>query len=266
MKTRLCIVIPVFNHELTVGRVVRGAREHFPVIAVNDGSTDATGAILAAERGITVVTLRRNEGKGGALRAGFAEAAKQGFTHAITIDADGQHDPGEIPLIAAASRRHPDALVMGARDLAKAQAPLCRRIPNWLSNFWFRWETGLPLTDTQCGFRCYPLRRVSQVEVNSQRYAYELELMVRSAWAGVRVVAQPVSADYAAPTSRLSHFDPWRDLARISWLHLRLAREAACRPASSLCPAIIALPMSGQCPASPASVPGTRPWSRAPSF
>ncbi len=227
----LCVVIPVFNHALTVGRVVREARAYFPVIAVNDGCTDGTGGILAAETGITVVTLPRNQGKGAALRAGFAAAEKLGFTHAITIDADGQHAAGELPLLADASRRQPDALIVGVRDLVQANAPRGRRLTNDLSTFWFKMQTGVPLTDTQCGYRSYPLRAIARLRVTSQRYAYELEVMVKAAWAGLSLAAQPVTADYAAATSRLSHFHPWRDLARISLLHSRLATAAFCVPA-----------------------------------
>ena len=115
----ICIVIPVYNHGLTVGRVVAEAKAHFPVLVVNDGSTDDTGKILAAASGVTVITLASNQGKGAALRAGFAAAARRGFTHAITIDADGQHATGELPALAAASRRQPAALVVGVRDLLR---------------------------------------------------------------------------------------------------------------------------------------------------
>jgi glycosyltransferase involved in cell wall biosynthesis len=230
-EPNLCIVIPVFNHALTVGRVVREAKSYLPVIVVNDGCTDGTGGILAAETGLTVVTLPRNQGKGAALRAGFATAEKLGFTHAITIDADGQHATAELPLLAAASRRQPGALIVGVRDLVRENAPRGRRVTNDLSTFWFRVQTGVPLTDTQCGYRSYPLQPISRLRVTSQRYAYELEVMVKAAWAGVRLAAQPVSADYSAPTSRLSHFHPRRDLLRISLLHSRLAAQAFCVPA-----------------------------------
>jgi glycosyltransferase involved in cell wall biosynthesis len=227
----ICIVIPVFNHALTVGRVVRAAKNYFPVLAVNDGCTDDTGKILAAEPGIRVVTLPQNQGKGAALRAGFAEAEKLGFTHAITIDADGQHATTELPLFAAASRRQPGALIVGVRDLVKENAPRGRRITNNLSAFWFKVQTGVPLTDTQCGYRSYPLQAVNRLRVKSQRYAYELEVMVRAAWARVPLAAQPVSADYTAATSRLSHFHPWRDTARISLLHAWLSLQTFCVPA-----------------------------------
>jgi uncharacterized protein (DUF2062 family) len=227
----ICIVIPVYNHGLTVGRVVREAKAFGPVIVVNDGSTDDTAKILAAESGLTVVTLAQNSGKGAALRAGFRAAEAGGFTHAITIDADGQHATRELPAFAATSRSRPDAFVIGVRDLVKENAPRGRRLTNNISTFWFKVETGVALADTQCGFRSYPLRSINGLRVQSQRYAYELEVMVKAAWAGVPLVAQPTSADYAAATSRLSHFDPWRDMVRISTLHSRLCTQSFCVPA-----------------------------------
>jgi uncharacterized protein (DUF2062 family) len=229
-EPNICVVIPVFNHCLTVGRVVREAKNHFPVIVVNDGSTDDTGKILAAETGISVVTLPQNQGKGAALRAGFIAAEKNGFTHAIAIDADGQHTTQELPAFAAASRRQPEAFVIGVRDLVKENAPRGRRITNHISTFWFKVETGVALADTQCGFRSYPLAAINRLRIKSKRYAYELEIMVKAAWTGVPLVALPVSADYAAATSRLSHFDPWRDMVRISTLHSQLSIQSFCVP------------------------------------
>jgi glycosyltransferase involved in cell wall biosynthesis len=213
-----------------VARIVRTARTVFPVIAVNDGSTDDTGQLLEQEKWasrssawpLQVVRFQRNRGKGAALRAGFAEAEKLGCTHAITIDADGQHHPGQLPEFAAASREQPEALIIGVRDLLKAKAPARRRISNRFSSFWFKVETGLVLADTQCGYRCYPLQAMNRLAAKSQRYAYELEVIVKAAWSGVPLVPLPVWVDYAATTSRLSHFNPWNDLARISLLHARL--------------------------------------------
>ena len=110
---RICVVIPVFNHGLTVGRVARGAKAHCPVLVVNDGSTDDTPTVLSAETGITVVTLPNNQGKAAALRAGFVRAEELGFTHAITIDADGQHSTDAVPEFIAACRRQPEAFLIG---------------------------------------------------------------------------------------------------------------------------------------------------------
>lgn len=227
----ICVIIPVYNHGLTIQRVVHGARSAFPVIVVNDGSTDTTGAVLAAETEITVVALPQNQGKAAALQAGFAKAEELGFTHAITIDADGQHPTEALGDFANACRARPDAFIVGVRELKREGAPWPRRFSNQLSTFWFKVETGVHLTDTQCGYRCYPLGVVRRLRVKAQRYAWELEVMVQAAWAGTPVVAQPVRSDYRAPTSRLSHFQPWRDTIQISRVHSRLSFQAFCLPA-----------------------------------
>ena len=227
---RICVVIPVYNHALTLGRVIAGARAFLPVIVVNDGSTDDTAAVLAQETGITLVTLRENQGKADALKSGFARAQELGYTHAITIDADGQHPTTAIPAFGEACRRQPDAFIIGVRELRQAGAPLERRLTNALSTFWFKVETGVPLTDTQCGYRCYPLDAARRLPVKFGRYAYELEVMVLAAWAGIPLVPLPFEVDYAAPTSRLSHFRPLRDFTQISRLHSRLSLVAFCTP------------------------------------
>jgi len=228
---RICVVVPVYNHALTVERVVRESRRAFPVIVVNDGSTDQTPAILARETGITVVTLPDNRGKAAALSAGFAQAGELGFTHAITLDADGQHPPEALAEFAAACRQRPEAFVIGVRDLNAAGAPFARRLSNALSTFWFKFETGMRLADTQCGYRVYPLAAVKGLRVKSDRYAFELEIMVKAAWAGIPLLAQPVRADYAAATSQLSHFHPLRDFVRAVRVHTRLSAQALCVPA-----------------------------------
>jgi uncharacterized protein (DUF2062 family) len=229
-EPRICVLIPVYNHALTVVQVTREARAQFPVIVVNDGSTDPTPTLLAAESGLTVIHLAENRGKGAALRAGFAKARELGFTHCLTMDADGQHSASALPEFAAASRRHPHALIVGVRDLKQEGAPLARRLTNELSTFWFKRETGVPLADTQCGYRCYPLHEIAALPVKAERYAYELEIMVKAAWAGIQLIAQPVRADYRAPTSRLSHFKPSLDFWMISCVHSRLSAQTFCVP------------------------------------
>ena len=225
-EPRICVIIPVYNHGLTVQRVVQGAKAVLPVIAVDDGSTDQTPKVLAAESEITLLTLPCNQGKAAALKAGFAKAEEMGFTHAITIDADGQHPVEALGDFAAACRKQPNAFITGVRDLKAARAPIARRISNGLSTFWFRFETGVKLTDTQCGYRVYPLAAIRGLKVESDRYALKLEVMLKAAWGGIPLVPQPVPVDYEAPTSRLSHFDPLRDFLRISRVHSRLTGRA----------------------------------------
>ena len=229
---RISVLVPVYNHGLTVGRVVHESRRAFPVIAVDDGSTDQTPAILARAAGITVITLADNRGKAAALRAGFARAEEMGFTHVITLDADGQHPPAALAEFAATCRQQPEAFVIGVRDLKAAGAPFARRFSNALSTFWFKFETGVRLSDTQCGYRVYPLAAVKCLVVESDRYAFELEIMVKAAWAGIPLRSQPVQADYAAATSRLSHFHPIRDFVRVFRAHTRLSAQALFVPAA----------------------------------
>lgn len=220
------MVIPVYNHSGTVREVVRESLRAFPVIVVDDGSTDQGPALLAREPDIMLVTLPSNRGKGAALKAGFAKAEQAGFTHAITIDADGQHAVDSLAEFAAACREQPEAFVVGVRDLEAAGAPWVRRVSNGLSTLWFGWETGVRLPDSQCGYRVYPLSATRGLRVNAERYAFELEVLVKAAWAGIPLRPQPVLADYTRATSRLSHFRPLRDFLRVSRVHCRLAAQA----------------------------------------
>lgn len=223
---RICVLVPVYNHGLTILEVARGARARFPVVVVDDGSTDETPRLLAQEPGIELCTHAENRGKAAALQTGMRCAAERGFTHVITIDADGQHPVAALAEFSAAAMRNPEALIVGVRDFKIAGAPWRRRIPNGLSNFCFWLETGTWLGDTQCGYRVYPLRRLPEFQCRAGGYGYELEIMVKAAWAGVRLVALPVASDYSAPTSRMSHFHPFRDLWRVTRLHLQLMAQA----------------------------------------
>jgi uncharacterized protein (DUF2062 family) len=224
----ICVVIPVFNHADTAGEVAAAARKQFSVIIVDDGSTD--GVQLPAE--VDLVRFSENRGKGAALRAGFERARQLGFTHAITVDADGQHSVDDLPKFAAACARQPEALIIGVRDLLRAGAPAGRRRSNAVSNFWFHVETGVHLSDTQCGFRAYPLAEISSIQTGSERYAFELELLVRSAWVGIPLVPVPVTVKYSASTMAHSHFRPVVDLARITIMNIGLVLQSWFVPAA----------------------------------
>ncbi|HVM59508.1 MAG TPA: DUF2062 domain-containing protein [Verrucomicrobiae bacterium] len=217
-----CIVIPSFNHSATVAAVVEGAQAHGEVIVVDDGSTEP----LPPLPGARIVRFEHNRGKGAALRAGFAAAREAGYTHAVTLDADGQHAPDAIPEFLDAARRQPEALLVGVRDFVAAGAPKRRGRANAFSNFWFRAETGIVLGDTQCGFRCYPLDLMSRLRIRSDRYAFEYETLVRAAWCGAPVVAVPVQCSYRPEQVRRSHFRPVVDMCRMSHLNARLVMEA----------------------------------------
>lgn len=225
---RLCIIIPTYNHAISLVGVVRAAKEYYPVIVVDDGSTDETAEVLESEPCTAVCRHSTNRGKGAALITGFERAMALGFTHAITIDADGQHSPADIPSIAAAATASPEAFVIGVREIAEAGAPRKRQVANGISTFWFRVETGIALRDTQCGFRCYPLRMTRSLRTRSLTYGFELEVLVRAAWTGSPLVDVPVHVDYDAPSSQMSHFRPFTDFFKISCIHATFTFQTIC--------------------------------------
>lgn len=228
----ICVVIPTYNNAGTITDVVRRTLAQCQdVIVVSDGCTDATPDILQSIDGITVVSYDKNAGKGAALKRGFRKALEMGFAYAITLDADGQHFPEDIPAMLHANQKHPDALIVGQRKgLDKVQRSAGSKFANAFSNFWFAVQTGHYLRDTQTGFRLYPLKKLfCQLPVFNcpfsiinyplfyiaSRYEAELELLVFAAWHGVKIVSTPVNVYYPSPEERVSHFRPIRDFSRI---------------------------------------------------
>ena len=228
---RVCAVVPVFDHVATVADVVVGAAHHVgTVVVVDDGSRDGSGdaarrAAAAAPDGrtIDVLSFAVNRGKGAALLAGLRRAADLGFTHAVTIDADGQHRPRDIPQFLRAIEEFPDAIVVGSRDLGAAQVPTGSRVGRWVSNFWVLRTTGFDLSDTQSGFRSYPVAAVLALPLRCRRYDLEVEVLVRGAWAGCPLREVPIDVHYPERSERISHFRAFRDNVRISWTYTRLA-------------------------------------------
>ncbi|MBE7490169.1 MAG: DUF2062 domain-containing protein [Planctomycetes bacterium] len=215
-----CVVVPTYNNAGTVAAVVRGAmRVCQTVIVVDDGCTDNTAEVLA-QTGAVVVRHNRNRGKGVALRTGFRKAAELGYTHAVTIDSDGQHFPEEIEKLVAASRQSPDAVVIGARDMSGEHVPGRSTFGRMFSNFWLKVATGVDVGDTQSGFRVYPLRHVNRLFCWGRRFTYECEVIIRMAWGGCPVINVPVRVYYPPKGERVSHFHPFWDNVRFTCLYL----------------------------------------------
>lgn len=215
------MVIPTYNNAGTVADVISRTLEQCDdVIVVNDGSTDSTLSILHDIPKITLISYDENKGKGIALKRGFRKALEMGFAYAITIDADGQHYPEDIPIMLKANQAHPGALIVGQRkDLDKVERSAGSKFANSFSNFWFYIQTGCRLKDTQTGYRLYPLKKLHGLSLLTSRYEAELELLVFSSWHGVKLVSTPVNVYYPPKEERVSHFRPGMDFARITILN-----------------------------------------------
>lgn len=215
-----CVLIPAYNNANSLLKVIEKAvhvARH--VVVINDGSTDGSEEILKRRHDITILSLKENRGKGNALRKGFEIAQKKGFRYAVTLDADGQHNPLDIPNLVAKVQEHPDALIVGARDIQSSGMPAKNSFANKFSNFWYQVETGKKLPDTQSGFRLYPLRLMQNMRFYSGKYEFEVEVLVRLTWKRVSVFAVPVSVVYPPQEERVTHFRPFHDFSRISVLN-----------------------------------------------
>ena len=216
---RPVVIVPAYSNAGTVAAVVDGAKAHVSdVIVVDDGSTDDTQELLAARSDMDYIRLPQNRGKGHALRKGFERAVEKGFTHAITIDADGQHQPSDIPLFLAAAKEKPQTLFIGNRTIpmeGHAGQPVRSRFGARFGTFWYHFHTGIRIHDTQCGFRVYPLAAIAPLACRSDRYEYEIEVLIKAAWARVPVEQIDIHLYYQPRAERVSHFRPLRDFGRI---------------------------------------------------
>ncbi|MGZ5075454.1 MAG: glycosyltransferase family 2 protein [Methylobacter sp.] len=224
-----CIIIPVYNHEAAIPWVLAKLKPFaIPVFLVNDGSSVCCSRILAdcAEREadwLTLITRPQNGGKGAAVLDGFNAAQALGFSHALQIDADGQHDVNDIPVFIEAGRQQPEALILG-RPLFDSSAPKSRVYGRMIANLWVWINTlSFAVEDSMCGFRLYPLGAVaelSRVTDIARGMDFDIDILVRLYWQGVDVVNIPTRVNY--PYDGVSHFKLWRDNVNISKTHAKL--------------------------------------------
>ena len=218
IRSDYVVLIPAYNEARTIRTVAERVVAHgHRVIVIDDGSDDGTVDQLA---GLPLLVLRnsRNKGKAAALWLGMQCALQDGARWIITLDADGQHDPVEIPRFVECSRRYPDALIVGSRLHAKNAIPPARYRANRFANFWIAWAAGQAIIDSQCGFRLYPATVLSRAEVGHKPrhgFVFESEILIDAGRAGSPIVALPIAAIYEA-TARPSHFRPVVDIARIA--------------------------------------------------
>lgn len=207
------IAVPCYQGRGKVGAVVRGARASgLPVVVVDDGSTDGSGEEAEAA-GAVVLRHPRNRGKGAALQTAFAFAEQRGARATLTLDADGQHDPGEIPKLVAAHRAQPRAIIVGVRDFAPERMPRRSRIGNRISTWWISRFAGRVHADTQSGFRVYPRALYAGARLRSRRFETETELLLLAARMRLPLVEVPITTIYGPDWG--THFHGFRDTLRV---------------------------------------------------
>lgn len=212
------VLIPAHNEEQTIRAVVEGALAHVEhVLVVSDGSTDGTVAALAGLP-VEIVEHAENRGKGLRLAEGFDRAIASGAKAVLTLDADGQHDPDDIPAFLAAARAAPDCLVMGDRFGDRASIPNGRAGPIRFGDFFISWATERRIRDAQCGMRLYPAALWCQTQVppdERSHFVFETAILLRAAETGFAFIRVPIKARYKGFVLRPSHFRPVVDTLRI---------------------------------------------------
>lgn len=219
MSSRVAVVIPVYNNPKTIQNVVKEALElELLVIVVDDGSDIKVETLLEKDKNVLILRHKQNQGKGEALLTASKEAKKQGYEYIIAVDADGQHYPKEVkkflPLLGE------NSIVIGCRAF-KEDVPNASKFGRAFSNFWIFVETGRWLSDTQSGFRAYPLS-ILELGLKQSHYDFEIEILTKHLWKKRPIKEVEIEVYYPPKGTRVSHFDKVIDNIRLSKLHSRL--------------------------------------------
>ncbi|WP_424493663.1 glycosyltransferase family 2 protein [Salinimicrobium sp. GXAS 041] len=220
------MLIPTFNNENTLPGVLDEVLQYTSnILIINDGSTDSTSKLLSEYENLEIISLSENIGKGNALKTGFKRAEKLGYEYAISMDSDGQHYANDLPVFLNALENKAvngkEQLVIGSRKMDAPGIPEKSSVGNRFSTFWFWVETGIDLSDTQCGYRLYPLKIMNSLNLYTSKFEFEIEVIVKAAWQGVEVKNLPVKVLYD-PQERVTHFRPFQDVVRITLLNIWL--------------------------------------------
>jgi len=216
-------VIPTFNNKNTIEEVALGCHQHLEhVLVVDDGSSDTDIQTLFCHTDIKVLKHAKNLGKGQALRSALNFIQKQGGKFMLSIDADGQHYPEDIDKFIAILKTDQSSIIIGCRDFTQKNIPGKSQFGRAFSNFWLRLETGAVITDSQSGFRCYPIDYISKIKTSGNYYDFETEILTRAVWAGMKLTEVPIKVFYPPANLRVSSFHPLVDNLRISLMHIRL--------------------------------------------
>lgn len=225
---KYCIVVPNYNHTNLLDEFIKKLEQfNLAVIMVNDGSESEASNLFKAlalkYEYLTIIEHTENQGKGGAVQTGLKEALSQGYSHALQIDADGQHDLGDVNKMLAESKQHPLALISG-RPIYDESIPKARYYARNITHFWVWIETlSFKIKDTMCGYRVYPLDSTVKLindHALGKRMDFDIEVMVKLYWRNIDCRFLPTAVNY--PENGVSHFRAFEDNVLISWMHTRL--------------------------------------------
>lgn len=230
-----CILIPCYNHGRFLEKTIKSLEYlKIPCLVVDDGSTDGGTRLIKqlpeTYPWVQILTRQKNGGKGKAISAGIFELKEQGFTHALQIDADGQHDAGAARKLLELGRQYPDDLISG-QPIYDDSVPASRKYGRLITQFWVALETrSLEIKDSMCGFRLYNVNTIVQL-LNTENVGvgmdFDIDVLVRLYWRGVNFHFVPIKVIY--PQDGISHFDPLSDNWKISKMHTRLFLESLVR-------------------------------------
>ena len=210
-RMSICILIPVYNESRTIGSLVAAIKKkNFPVIVINDGSTDNSG-LLAGDQGASVITHLKKMGKGYSLKRGFEYVLEEGYDAVVVMDGDGQHSIDDLDVFLTAAKIHPLALLVGNRMENARQMPKVRLLTNKVMSSFISLVCGQKIPDTQCGYRYIPRDILQNLQLKSNDFEIESEILTQVCRKGYKVVSVPIQTIYQGETS---HINPFKDTLR----------------------------------------------------
>lgn len=220
-KLKIYLLVPTYNNATKLGGVLDSLLTYTSrIIVVNDGSTDNTLEVLNSYSDkITIINYAKNRGKGYAIKQGFKRCKELGGNYLISLDSDGQHMASDLVGFVEAIKKNQDAIIIGGRKLENENKQAKSVFANKFANFWFKVQTLQTCRDTQSGYRLYPIRKIGNINFFTNRYEFELEVLVRAAWKNISIITIPINVYYPPEKERITHFRPVVDFARISLLN-----------------------------------------------
>lgn len=214
-------IVPTYNNDATIQAVVDDILEHnYKVIVIDDGYTNPVSNILKEDPNLIIITHPQNMGKGEAILSGARKAKELGYEYFISLDGDGQHLASQINKIIDDCDGE-DQIIIGARDFDIDNVPNGSKFGRWFSNFWASWDTSHKITDSLSGFRIYPIS-ILDLPIKTSRFDWEMEVIVRHAWAGKKIREVIIECYYPTAQERVTHFKKFEDTMAIVWVHVQM--------------------------------------------